>query len=199
MSLSRHARWAASTFFTAFASAMWLLLAYTRLRAPSAMSVLLAAQSLLAAGRLVFRRAEKVNAPFHWKVVAWGSALLPLTLSGSPAAPGWRELPGLLLQIGGLLFALWALWSLGPAFGIAPADRGLVTAGPYRWVRHPAYAGEMVSILGYVLAHPSPWNGAMWLALAATILLRARWEERVIEGYARYAQQVRWRLLPGVW
>ena len=188
------------TLSSAVASLLWLLLAYARLRSElSVMSLLVAAQSLLVAGRLVFRQAEKVDVPFHWKAVAWISALLPMALRGGLPSPGGRELPGLLLQIGGLLFALWALWSLGPAFGIAPADRGLVTAGPYRWVRHPVYAGELLSLFGYVLVNPSPWNGAIWLVLAATATLRTRWEERVIEGYAPYAQQVRWRLLPGVW
>ena len=45
--------------------------------------------------------------------------------------------------IAGELFTIWSLISLGRRFGIAPADRGLAEDGPYCFVRHPMYTGEL--------------------------------------------------------
>jgi protein-S-isoprenylcysteine O-methyltransferase Ste14 len=98
-----------------------------------------------------------------------------------------------------MVLALWALVSLGPSLGIAPADRGLVNRGPYRWLRHPAYAGELISIVGYILRNFRTWNLSLILLLAASLVVRIQKEEGLIESYNCYAEQVRWRLVPGIW
>jgi protein-S-isoprenylcysteine O-methyltransferase Ste14 len=84
-------------------------------------------------------------------------------------------------------------------------ERGhtVVTAGPYRFVRHPAYAGAIL----YELAVPILL--ASWWALIPSVLnillliLRTELEDRALlaelTGYAGYARQVRRRLLPGLW
>ena len=84
-------------------------------------------------------------------------------------------------------------------------DRGheLVTAGPYRYVRHPAYAVGLLLMVGVGLALGS-WLGALFgFLLVPTILSRTAREDRVLRerltGYAAYAREVRYRLLPGVW
>lgn len=56
----------------------------------------------------------------------------------------------------GTLFTIWSLATLGRCFGIFPEARGLVTQGPYRWVRHPVYLGELISGLGILLTRPHP-------------------------------------------
>ena len=55
------------------------------------------------------------------------------------------------LLIAGLAFAIGSVAVLGRCFGILPDVRGLVTHGPYRWVRHPLYLGELTAVLGIVL------------------------------------------------
>jgi protein-S-isoprenylcysteine O-methyltransferase Ste14 len=89
---------------------------------------------------------------------------------------------------------------LGLRFGIAPADRGLVAHGPYRLVRHPMYLGELVLRLALVSVSPQLFLAAGLFALLAAIQVwRAMCEERIIQGYPRYAVQVRYRLIPLVW
>lgn len=124
------------------------------------------------------------------------AAILPL------AAPYPEQVPLVLLFVGvsGYTLVLWSLLTLGTRFGIAPADRGLVAHGPYRFVRHPMYLGELVLRLALVLTSPQPPLAAgLFIALAAIQVFRSIWEEHIISGYPEYAHQVRFRLIPGVW
>ena len=129
--------------------------------------------------------------------LAWTSAFLPMA-GMRPSAGGWI-VPGLIVQALGLVGLIIALSSLGRSFGIAPADRGLVTTGLYRYVRHPLYATELLCNSGYVMANPS-WRNLIILGLMlATQVIRILREERILANYASYAGRVRWRLLPGIW
>jgi protein-S-isoprenylcysteine O-methyltransferase Ste14 len=155
---------------------------------------LLAMQSGLVAYQLVFRRRQAVEAPWYQVAVAWVSACLPLALSIK------REtLVGQVLGCAGIALALYALWTLGRSFGIAPADRGLVRAGPYRWVRHPMYLGELIALCGAVIGDPTLWNNLVLHSLLITLLLRIRWEEIALFDYGAYAGRVRWRLIPFIY
>lgn len=124
------------------------------------------------------------------------AAVLPL------AAPYPEQVPPVVLVVGvsGYALVLWSLLTLGTRFGIAPADRGLVALGPYRFVRHPMYLGELVLRLALVSTSPQPFLAAgLFLTLAAIQVLRSIREEHIISGYPAYARQVRFRLIPGVW
>jgi protein-S-isoprenylcysteine O-methyltransferase Ste14 len=136
-----------------------------------------------------------------------GQFLLALAVTASPllfrpAEIGW-ELCGLVLQMLSILWLLASLLALGTSIGVAPADRGLRTGGPYRLVRHPLYAGGLICAMGYVISNISLQNTVLWLAILAGQLLRIRWEEKLLsephEAYGRYRRQVRWRLLPFVY
>jgi len=84
-------------------------------------------------------------------------------------------------------------------------DRGhtVVANGPYRFIRHPGYAGMFVSILATPLILGSYWALAPAAATAAVILLRTALEDHALhdelDGYTGYARRVRYRLLPAVW
>jgi protein-S-isoprenylcysteine O-methyltransferase Ste14 len=123
------------------------------------------------------------------------AAFLP-TFS-EPSATSWVPLiPGL----AGYALILWSLVTLGPRFGIAPADRGLTCRGPYRFLRHPMYLGELLFRLAMVFTSPQ-WMLALGLsvALVAIQLWRILREEKAIQGYRAYQRIVPWRLVPGVW
>ncbi len=120
------------------------------------------------------------------------------SISFMPAAPN-QGLAVLVLLATGLALWLWALFCLGRSFGIAPADRGLKTGGPYRYIRHPVYAGELLTALGVVVAGVTPeaiLASSIWWLLQCWRMVR---EEKVLGGYEDYQARVRWRVVPGVW
>jgi len=123
-------------------------------------------------------------------------ALVPL-LAPYPIT---MQLPWIILGLLGYVSILWSLITLRNCFGVAPADRGLIDSGPYRLVRHPMYLGELVLRAALIASSPKPLIGLPMLVVFTAIqILRARREEGIISGYANYASQVRYRLLPGVW
>ena len=73
--------------------------------------------------------------------------------------------------------------------------------GPYRFLRHPGYAGSMLPLFGIVLALGSVWT--LIPAAVATIIavIRTALEDKTLQeelpGYRDYAQRVRYRLIPG--
>jgi protein-S-isoprenylcysteine O-methyltransferase Ste14 len=78
---------------------------------------------------------------------------------------------GLALFLIGVLFREWAVISLGRAFTVVveiKPDQSLITSGPYRWIRHPAYTGSIITLGGFGLASGS-WLGAT-LAVAMTMI-----------------------------
>jgi protein-S-isoprenylcysteine O-methyltransferase Ste14 len=85
------------------------------------------------------------------------------------------------------------------------SDRGqeVVTAGPYRWVRHPGYLGMLVAYPMLVLAIGSWWGFALAVACVPLVVRRLLLEDRYLQehlaGYRAYAAQVPQRLIPGVW
>lgn len=84
-------------------------------------------------------------------------------------------------------------------------ERGhrVVTGGPYRHIRHPAYAGGMLTEVCLPILLGSWWALVIGLVDAAVMLLRTVLEDRTLQaelpGYADYASEVRYRLVPGVW
>jgi protein-S-isoprenylcysteine O-methyltransferase Ste14 len=79
----------------------------------------------------------------------------------------------------------------------------VVTTGPYRYVRHPMYAGATLMFVGIPLMLGSAYGLALaplWVVLLA---LRIPLEERMLkeklDGYGDYAMRVRYRLIPGIW
>jgi protein-S-isoprenylcysteine O-methyltransferase Ste14 len=85
------------------------------------------------------------------------------------------------------------------------SDHGHVvaTAGPYRYVRHPGYVASILFELAISTLFASWWAIITGGLCAMLFLLRTAFEDRTLRveltGYADYAHQVRYRLLPGIW
>ena len=91
--------------------------------------------------------------------------------------------------------------TLGRSFGLVPANRGVVVAGPYAAVRHPIYAGYLVVHVAFLAAHPSTWNIVVLALADGALIVRALMEERVLANdaqYRAYCTRVAWHLVPGV-
>jgi len=107
----------------------------------------------------------------------------------------------------GVLLRAWAVRSLGRFFQrdvMIQKDHVVWRGGPYRLLRHPAYAGTLISYLGFGLAIGS-WVGALvWVAIvAAGYVPRIRVEEAELtralgDSYRDYARTTA-RLVPGLW
>lgn len=115
------------------------------------------------------------------------------------------EWVGASLQLTSMAWQFTAKVFLGRSFGLLPASRGLVMAGPYRLVRHPIYLGYLIGHIGFLLANFS-WRNATVLALLYVAqVIRIQREEAVLTAtatdhdYRRYLQRVRWRLVPFVY
>jgi protein-S-isoprenylcysteine O-methyltransferase Ste14 len=122
-------------------------------------------------------------------------------LRWSPGYVAWPR-AGLVLVTLAAGLSLVSLLTMGRLFGIRPALRGLVTSGPYRFVRHPIYLSYVISDIGYNLQE---WNFVtLFLVLVGwmSLLYRIHAEERLLSQHTEwpaYAALVRYRLFPGLW
>jgi protein-S-isoprenylcysteine O-methyltransferase Ste14 len=127
--------------------------------------------------------------------------LLPFALLTSPPHPGVRLNPMALYGVfwwmaAATALTVWAMWSLRRSFSITVEARELVTSGPYRWLRHPVYAGELLTGAAVMAWRFSILNLVLFGLFTAIQLLRSRWEEkklgRVFSSYAGWAKTVWW-------
>jgi len=113
------------------------------------------------------------------------------------------EWAGAGLQLASMAWQFTAKVFLGRSFGLLPAQRGIVTAGPYRIVRHPIYFGYLIGHVGFLLANFNWRNTAVLTLLYVAQVIRIRREEAILAatdaGYRAYQQRVRWHLLPLVY
>jgi protein-S-isoprenylcysteine O-methyltransferase Ste14 len=132
---------------------------------------------------------------------AYAGWLISFLVRPGGVHPAWGVAVGFWVQVLGLLLWAWAFARLGRSYGIVPANRGLVTRGPYALVRHPLYTAYIIGGIGYLLQSPSVRNVAVELIAVSWQLVRIRAEERHLDGpqYATYRGRVRWRLCPGLW
>lgn len=142
------------------------------------------------------------------QLYGFGQALTFLTALWFPSvwrAPNIVLFAGMGIFLAGVCYRLWAIHSLGRYYSHrvqTVAQQPIVASGPYRFTRHPAYAGMIIANTG-ISVYFLNWvtAGVFLFILVPAILLRIRVEERALfgmEGYAEFAQK-RKRLFPAVW
>ncbi|SFO55432.1 Protein-S-isoprenylcysteine O-methyltransferase Ste14 [Mesorhizobium sp. NFR06] len=105
------------------------------------------------------------------------------------------------LQFLALWLVIWGKMSLGRSFAILPANRGVVTGGAYRYVRHPIYAGYLAGHILFLLSSFSVYNFAVYAIITLFQVHRILREERILaltQEYRDYLGRVRYRLFPGI-
>jgi protein-S-isoprenylcysteine O-methyltransferase Ste14 len=122
-------------------------------------------------------------------VVATALPLLLPVVAGTGTSVT-RDVAAGLLMLTGLAVSVLALRALGRNLSVVPQARRLADGGPYRWVRHPLYTGELVTVLGIVVRDLRPLALVLWLVLVALQAYRAAAEERLLDvavpGYPAY-------------
>ena len=168
--------------------------------------------------------AERANVEKSPGVKSWDKVLAPLMAvsvsfplvivagldhrSGwSPEFPLWLNILGFIMIAIGYAFGSWALAENRFFSGMVriQTDRGHVVcdSGPYRIVRHPGYAGNILPLPGIVLALGSVWTLIPAAVALIIIIIRTAMEDQTLQeelpGYRDYVRRVRYRLIPGIY
>ena len=137
--------------------------------------------------------------------------LVAFILPGLDVRFGWSNVPPLVsiiadvFVLAGYLTFVWVLMVNSYLSRTVEVDAGqkVVSTGPYGLVRHPMYFGVTVMYIASPVALGSYWALIPALFIIPLLVARIRNEEDVLlrdlPGYAAYRQQVKYRLLPGVW
>lgn len=140
--------------------------------------------------------------------------LATLVVAGLDFRFAWPPPVALAIRIGAvaaaLLSAMLTIWAMATNrhfYGVARINREeghtVAMSGPYRLVRHPGYAGAVLYQLATPLMLGSLWALIPAMVTVCAIVLRTALEDRMLQmkldGYNGYAQQVHYRLLPGIW
>jgi protein-S-isoprenylcysteine O-methyltransferase Ste14 len=145
------------------------------------------------------RRPSQVSKSLITWTIAFGGAFLPLL--ALPTGIGDLFLAQA-LQILSILLQGYAILSLNKSFGIVAANRGIVTGGFYRLVRHPLYFSYFIGIAGFLINHFSIYNAFLFGVMAMFQLQRIKHEEDLLgqdPAYRAYIKITRWRLLPYIY
>lgn len=162
----------------------------------------LSALQLTIAALLIFRRPLEGRAGNKELLLA-----LPSLLGSGVVifvAQPWSSWPLLseALFVAGFALTAWSLLTLGRSFAVLPGVRAIVVRGPYRAIRHPAYASELIMVAAACLALGSLLGLALFVATLSLVVLRIRAEEGPlvrVDAYRHYREHVRWRLVPYLW
>jgi protein-S-isoprenylcysteine O-methyltransferase Ste14 len=186
-------------------------------------SLSFAISRLLAARKHPDLIAERARLMRHADIKPWDKTLAPLValgaglilvVAGLDARFGWTAPLSLAIKLVALVVIL-AGYALGSYAIIVnrffsgvvriQKERGhqVVSSGPYAWVRHPGYAGGLLTYLATPLFLNSSWAFLPAALVTLVLALRTSLEDRTLQaelpGYKEYASRVRYRLLPGVW
>lgn len=141
-------------------------------------------------------------------------SILILVVAGLDRFYGWSsafsQTVNILALIGvilGYAFSSWALVENRFFSGTVriQTERGhhVVTTGPYRFIRHPGYAGGMFGYIFIPLLLDSVWAFIPAILLGIVMIVRTALEDKTLQaelpGYTEYTQRTRYRLIPGIW
>ena len=167
--------------------------------------------------------AERAKIMEHEDTQPWDKRLAPLAGLGgglvlvvagldalfdwSPPFPLPIKIISLIAILAGYILGSYALIENRFFSGVVrlQTDRGhqVVSSGPYRWIRHPGYAGALLTYLAIPLFLDSSWAFLPTVFIATVLIIRTNLEDGFLqdelEGYRDYVMRVRYRLLPGVW
>ena len=129
------------------------------------------------------------------------SMVVPAMMRPEHPSHGLLAAAAVAVELTGVTLSQVSRLYLGRRFGLLPANRGVITYGPFRFVRHPIYAGWLTLSVGYVMAFPAIRNGLIVIVTLPFIIWRSLQEETLLAAdadYRSYLVRTRWRLIPGI-
>lgn len=164
--------------------------------------LLLASEGLVVVLTVFRRPTSVVDRSLRARVLTTISLIGPLLVGPAAAVSALLpEMTTVSLTACGLLVVIGGKLSLGRSFGLMPANRGVVSSGLYRIVRHPIYMGYLITHVGFFAANPRMWNFLTLVGADVALMIRAVCEEETLArdaAYREYQTRVRWRVLPWV-
>jgi protein-S-isoprenylcysteine O-methyltransferase Ste14 len=182
-----------------------------------------AVSRVLAARRNPDLIAERARFMQHEDAKTWDKKLVPLVglggvfiplVAGLDARFNWPQtfsvpviLLSLLIIVTGYVLSSWALIENRFFSGMVriqtDRDQHVISSGPYRWLRHPGYAGALLVYLATPLFLDSFWTYLPALFLTIVLVIRTRLEDQTLQaeldGYQEHVSRTRYRLIPGIW
>ncbi len=131
-----------------------------------------------------------------------GMLLTPTLIQTVAPSTGPIALAGMILELLGVILSQVARLYMGRRFGVLPANRGIVSSGPFRIIRHPIYMGWFILTLGLTTAYPSIRNFLALILTLPFVMWRIEVEEKLLTEdpeYRAYCEKVRYRLVPGLY
>ena len=163
--------------------------------------LLLASESLVVILTVFRRSTGVVDRSAKARILMTLSLIGPLLVAPTAGGALVSDSMTVMISVCGLIIVIAGKLSLGRSFGLMPANRGVVSSGLYRLVRHPIYMGYLITHSGFVAANPTLWNLVMLVGADIALMWRAVCEEQTLSrdaAYREYLQTVRWRVVPGV-
>ena len=163
--------------------------------------VLLVSELLVVVLTLARRPAIDVDRSWPVRLIAAISITGPFLLRPASGIDPFLEVYTVAVSTIGLTIVIAGKVALGRSFGLLPANRGVVSGGAYRVVRHPIYLGYLLTHVAFLVANPGWWNGLVLTVADTALMIRASYEEDTLlhtETYAQYRRRVKWRLVPGL-
>lgn len=151
--------------------------------------------------------------PLVGTATVWGPVTM-LIVAGLDQRWGWStqvpeaiQYSALGIAALGSLLTIWAMVSNRFFYGRVRIEKerghAVASSGPYQSIRHPGYAGAIIFNLALPLLFDSLWAFIPSMVIILVLVLRTALEDRMLinqlDGYQDYVQQVRHRLLPGIW
>src|SRR5262245_5516723 len=146
----------------------------------------LVSEALVVVLTIVRRRAHVVDRSLSSALLTMFSLVGPPLMRAGVGLPLVPDRVTAVVSSVGVAIVIAGKLTIGRSFGIAPANRGIVARGPYTLVRHPIYAGYLLTHAAVLAAYPSLWNVFAVVSGDVALVLRALAEERVLKADDEY-------------
>ncbi len=163
--------------------------------------MLLLSEGMVLVFTLFRRRSTNIShLKMDW-VLGFAGTLMPLLAMPTKGNAAIPLAYCAVLLLFGFFIQISAKLTLRRSFGVVAANRGVKISGPYAIIRHPMYAGYILTHIAFILSGPGLWNGVIYGLTFCLLVARILVEERLLkqdQAYLNFSAKVPYRLVPFV-